>query len=186
MPAKRLSMRKIREVLRLRAQGLSDREIARVVGSGRTTVARIRLRAEEVGLSWPPPEGLSDSALEALLYPPIPHPSIQPRAMPQWSYIHQELRRPAVTLQLLWLEYKATHPESYQYSRFCALYNAWKDTLDPVLMVPRSQLKVGGPGSLVFNSPFASGQPAPGHRDGPSGPRGAGSRGSSGSSSRSR
>jgi len=133
-------MRKIREVLRLRAQGLSDREIARVVGGGRTTVARIRLRAEEVGLSWPLPEGLSDSALEALLYPPIPHPSIQPRAVPDWSHIHRELRHPRVTLQLLWQEYKATHPEGYQYSRFCALFNAWKDTLDPVL---RQEHKAG-------------------------------------------
>jgi transposase len=133
MPAERLSMRKIREVLRLRAQGLSDRKIARSVNVSRTAVRRMRERAEEAGVGWPLPEELADSALEALLYPPIPHPSIQPRAVPQWSYIHQELRRPGVTLQLLWLEYKATHPEGYQYSRFCALYNAWKDTLDPVL-----------------------------------------------------
>ena len=140
MPAERLSMRKIREVLRLRAQGLSDRKIARSVNVSRTAVRRMRERAEEAGVGWPLPEELADSALEALLYPPIPHPSIQPRAVPQWSYIHQELRRPAVTLQLLWLEYKATHPEGYQYSRFCALYNAWKDTLDPVL---RQEHKAG-------------------------------------------
>jgi transposase len=140
MPAERLSMRKIREVLRLQAQGLSDRKIARSVNVSRTAVRRMRERAEEAGVGWPLPEELADSALEALLYPPILHPSIQPRAVPQWSYIHQELRRPGVTLQLLWLEYKATHPEGYQYSRFCALYNAWKDTLDPVL---RQEHKAG-------------------------------------------
>jgi transposase len=140
MPAKRLSMRKIREVLRLRAQGLSDREIARVVGGGRSTVGRIRLRAEEVGLSWPLPEELTESALEALLFPPSPPPGIHPRPVPDWSHLHLELRRPSVTLQLLWLEYKATHPDGYQYSRFCGLYKSWKDTLDPVL---RQEHKAG-------------------------------------------
>ncbi len=79
MPAERLSMRKIREVLRLRAQGWSDRKIARSVNVNRTAVRRMRERAEEAGVSWPLPEALADSALEALLYPPIPHPSIQPR-----------------------------------------------------------------------------------------------------------
>jgi len=140
MPAERLSMRKIREVLRLRAQGLLDRKIARSVNVSRTAVRRMRERAEEAGVSWPLPEELSDSALEALLYPPIPYPSIQPRAVPDWSHIHRELRHPRVTLQLLWLEYKATHPEGYQYSRFCALYKAWKNTLDPVL---RQEHKAG-------------------------------------------
>lgn len=140
MPAERLSMRKIREVLRLRAQGWSDRKIARSVNVSRTAVRRMRERAENADVSWPLPEGLADSALEALLYPPIPHPSIRPRAVPDWSQIHRELKGPGVTLQLLWLEYKATHPEGYQYSRFCALYKAWKDTLDPVL---RQEHKAG-------------------------------------------
>ena len=69
MPAKRLSMRKIKEVLRLRAQGRSDREVARSVKVARTTARRIRRRAEAAGLSWPLPDGLTESALEALLFP---------------------------------------------------------------------------------------------------------------------
>ncbi|MCH7935369.1 MAG: helix-turn-helix domain-containing protein, partial [Gemmatimonadetes bacterium] len=77
MPAKRLSMRKIKEVLRLRAQGRSDREVARSVKVARTTVRRIRRRAEEAGLSWPLPDDLSESALEALLFPTLPPPLIQ-------------------------------------------------------------------------------------------------------------
>ena len=58
MPAKRLSMRKIKEVLRLRARGCSDREVARSVNVARTTVRRIRRRAEEAGLSWPSSLGI--------------------------------------------------------------------------------------------------------------------------------
>ena len=74
MPAKRLSMRKIREVLRLKAQGLSDREVARSVKAARATVRRIRLRAEAAELGWPLPDDLTESALEALLFPPHPPP----------------------------------------------------------------------------------------------------------------
>jgi len=140
MPAKRLSMRKIKEVLRLRAQGLSDREVARSVKVARTTVRRIRRRAEAAGLGWPLPDELTESALEALLYPPHPPPGIHPRQLPNWKYIHAELRRKGVTLQLLWLEYKEAHPSGYQYSRFCALFHQWKDALDPVL---RQEHKAG-------------------------------------------
>ncbi len=133
-------MRKIKEVLRLRAQGRSDREVARSVKVARTTVRRIRRRAEGAGLSWPLPDDLTESALEALLFPPHPPPGIHPRPIPNWGDIHAELRRKAVTLQLLWLEYKAVHPDGYQYSRFCDLFRQWRDCLDPVL---RQEHKAG-------------------------------------------
>ncbi len=140
MAAKRLSMRKIKEVLRLRAQGLSDRKVARSVKAARTTVRRIRRRAEAAGLGWPLPEDLTESALEALLFPPHPPPGVYPRPIPDWKHIHAELRRDGVTLQLLWLEYKEAHPDGFQYSRFCDLFRQWKDCLDPVL---RQEHKAG-------------------------------------------
>lgn len=67
-------MRKIREVLRLKAAGLKIREIAEGTGSARTTVYEYLVRAEGAGLSWPLPEDLDDEALEARLFPP-PRPS---------------------------------------------------------------------------------------------------------------
>jgi len=140
MPAKRLSMRKIKEVLRLQAQGRSDREVARSVKTARTTVRRIRRRAKAAGLGWPLPDDLTESALDALLYPPHPPPGIYPRPLPDWKYIHAELRRKGVTLQLLWLEYKEAHPDGFQYSRFCDLFRQWKAALDPVL---RQEHKAG-------------------------------------------
>lgn len=140
MAAKRLSMRKIKEVLRLRAQGLSDRKVARSVKVARTTVRRIRRRAEAAGLGWPLPEDLTESALEALLFPPHPPPGVYPRPLPDWKHIHAELRRDGVTLQLLWLEYKEAQPDGFQYSRFCDLFRQWKGCLDPVL---RQEHKAG-------------------------------------------
>ena len=73
MPAKRLSMRKIQEVLRLKwAQGLSNRQIAKACGIGRPTVSEYLRRAAEAGLAWPLPAGLDEANLERQLFPPPP------------------------------------------------------------------------------------------------------------------
>jgi hypothetical protein len=70
LPRKRLTMRKIRDVLRLKAAGLNIREIAEGTRSARTTVYEYLVRAEGAGLSWPLPEDLDDEGLEARLFPP--------------------------------------------------------------------------------------------------------------------
>ena len=75
MPAQRLSMRQVREVLRLTwAGGLSDRKIARSLSVSRPTVAEYVRRAQAAGLSWPLPAPLDDAALERLLFPVAPAP----------------------------------------------------------------------------------------------------------------
>ena len=127
MPRERLPMRKIRDVLRLHADKLSKRRIAVSVNLGRTAVRDTIKRATRAGLSWPLPEGLCDEALERLLFPP-PVQGRKRAAVPDrrplldWPILHRELRRPGVTLSLLWEEYRAAHPEGYGYSRFCDLY----------------------------------------------------------------
>src|SRR5882762_9805338 len=68
MPAERVPMRSVREILRLKAEGLSDRAIARSTRLARSTVSDYTGRAVAAGLSWPLPEGLTDTALEALLF----------------------------------------------------------------------------------------------------------------------
>ena len=132
MAAKRLSMRKLKEVLRLAALGHSDRVIAHSLDVGRSTVRRYRKRAEEVELVWPAAAELADSELAARLFPGSEPPDGS-RPVPDWAQVDQELRRKGVTLELLWLEYKAAHGDGYQYSRFCDLYRQWKGTLDVVL-----------------------------------------------------
>lgn len=134
MPAERVSMRRIREVLRLSWGGkLSPRAVAQSCGLGRTTVREYLQRARQAGLSWPLPEKLSDGELETLLFPPPVSPTNAPRPLPDWERVHEELKRKGVTLFLLWEEYKAVHPEGYEYSRFCDLYRAWAGRL-PVWM----------------------------------------------------
>ena len=69
MPTETLSMRRIREVLRLRHQGLTERVIARTLGVSNEVVHGYVRRARLAGLSWPLPEGLDDESLELLLFP---------------------------------------------------------------------------------------------------------------------
>ena len=130
MPRERLPMRKIRDVLRLHAGGLSKRRIAASLTIGRTAVGDYIRRAKRAGLGWPLAEGLADEDLDRLLFPPAP--VVYPRGRPpaDWPALHRELKRPGVTLSLLSEEYRAVHPDGYGYSQFCARYRAWKGKLD--------------------------------------------------------
>jgi transposase len=134
MSATRLTMRKIREVLRLAFDcHLTKRQIARSCAIARSTVSEYLMRFTASGLSWPLSAETDDQKLEALLFPPIPVVSEQPRESLDFVYIHRELRRKAVTLMLLWQEYKAVHPDGYQYSQFCNLYRQWAGRIEPVM-----------------------------------------------------
>ena len=133
MPGKRLSMRKIREILRLKFEcGQSNRTIARSCSISRSTVADYLLRTSAAGLTWPLPEELDEAGIERLLFPPQSIIS-KTRQEPDWAEIHQELKRKGVTLALLWQEYKERDPDGYQYSWFCKLYNKWAGTIDLVM-----------------------------------------------------
>jgi transposase len=130
----RLSMRKIREVLRLRyAVGLSARQVAASVQIAHSSVSEYERRLAAAGLSWPLPEGLSDTALERRLFPPPPPVPSETRPVPDWAVVHAELRRPGVTLMLLWEEYRAVHPQGFAYSWFCEHYRVWAGKLDLVM-----------------------------------------------------
>ena len=133
MPRERLPMRKIRDALRLHAGGLSKRQIAVSLNIGRTSARDYINRANRAGLGWPLPEELSDGDLEALLFPTAVAVSPCLRPPPDWPILHRELRRPGVTLSLLWEEYRAVHPMGFGYSRFCELYRAWKGKLAPTM-----------------------------------------------------
>jgi transposase len=127
-------MRQVREVLRLRhACGQSERQIATAIGISRTTVAEYLRRATVSGITWPVPAGLDDAALEARLFSPPFTPREALRPQPDWPRIHAELRRPGVTLMLLWQEYRAEQPEGYGYSRFCDLHADWRGGVSPTM-----------------------------------------------------
>ena len=130
---KRLPMRKIREALRLKAAGLTNRQIAVSLGVGRTTAGDYLERAERAGFSWPLPDDLDDAALEQRLFATADKGCGKARPQPDWAYIHRELRKRSVTLMLLWEEYRAVHPDGYGYSQYCERYRQWKGCLSPTM-----------------------------------------------------
>jgi transposase len=141
MPAGRVAMRHVREVLRLGLAGISKHEIARRSGLAASTVRETMARFKASGLDWPLPDSVTDSELEAKLYKNAGTQQGHRRhAEPDWVGIHRELRRKHVTLSILWDEYIELHPDGYRYSRFCELYRAWEGKLS----VTMRQTHAGG------------------------------------------
>lgn len=141
MPRPRLAMRKVRDILRLAVgQGLSRRQVGAALGIPFTTVSDHLRRAQQAGLGWPLPDEMDDTALDAALFRNDPAPPTDSRPVPDWHEVHRELRRPGVTLMLLWFEYRERHPEGYAYSQFCHHYRAFSKTVD---LVMRQEHKAG-------------------------------------------
>ena len=98
MPQKWLPMRKIREILRLKKEGYSNRTIARICQVSNSTVGDYLARAKRSELSWPLPEGLSEEALYARLFPEKKSISFTVRPEPNWEAVQRELAKRGVSL----------------------------------------------------------------------------------------
>jgi transposase len=128
MPVKRTTMRKIREILRLRrSAGLSIRQISASTKASVGAIQKLLTKAEALGLGWPLPPELDDNQLARLFYPGADTRVSARYQAPDWSVIHQELKRKGVTKQLLWEEYTQQYPNRcYSYSQFCDRYTHWQ------------------------------------------------------------
>ena len=141
MPAERIAMRQVRDVLRLNAAGVSGNEIARRVGVASSTVRLTLKRLAAAGLSWPLPSDMTDRVLEGQLFTAAgKKQGHRRRGEPDWAAVHRELKRKHVTLQILWDEYIERHPDGYHYSRFCELYRGWASRIS----VTMRQTHAGG------------------------------------------
>ena len=133
MPRKRVSMRKIREALRLKwGLGIAERQTAKSCRISRSTLWEYLRRAKDAGLSWPLPDDLDDAALEVLLFQGDPNRGMR-RPEPDWLEIHRERKRKGVTLLLLWQEYIAQYPNGYGYVTFTTKYRKWRGGLDATM-----------------------------------------------------
>lgn len=135
MPAKReLTMRQIRQLLRLHHEGVGAREIGRTLRIARSTVQDNLDRVRAAGLSWPLPPDLTDEVLERRLFARAGVKSgARRRAAPDWSVVAREMKRSGVNLTILWEEYREAQPDGYGYSRFCDLYREFERRLSPVM-----------------------------------------------------
>ena len=128
MATQRNTMRKIRDILRLRLLGgLSIRQIKASTKASVGAIQKLLAKADELGLGWPLPEALDDHQLAQLFYPKA-DPSVSARHhVPDWSALHQEFKHKGMTKQLLWEEYTQQYPNRcYSYSQFCDRYRHWR------------------------------------------------------------
>jgi transposase len=141
----RLSVKKIKDLLRLHLVGgvRSRRQLGRAIGCSKTAASDCVRRAEVAGLNaWEAIAELDEGQLEKRLYPSAREGGAPPRTvlrpLPDWAKVREELARRdhQVTLALLWQEYKAEHPEGYQYSQFAELYRRFEKKLSVVLRQP--------------------------------------------------
>ena len=120
MARRPISMRKTREILRLKHEvGLTNHQIAASLHLSHVCVGKYLRRARQAGVGWPIPETLDDEQLQQRLRatPPVGEPR---RYLPPMAEVHRELQRQGVTLQLVWEEYRREHPDGYGRYQFWA------------------------------------------------------------------
>ena len=137
MTQERLSMRKIREVLRLKHEaGLSNRAIARACCVSNSTVGDYLQRANTAGIVWPLPEDLGEEELYRKLFPEKEAVKGVQRPIPNWEEVQRELSRRGVTLMLLWQEYREKHPDGYGRTQFFEHYGRWNRAHTTTMRLP--------------------------------------------------
>lgn len=147
MPAERIAMHKIKELLRLKYDcALSHEQIARALSISKGVVAKYVKATVASGRTWEELSAADEAELRRVL-------GLGTRgrgaslgyAVPDLAAVHQELKRKHVTLALLWEEYvQAADGPAYQYSRFCDLYRAFARRLK------RSMRQVHRAGEKLF------------------------------------
>lgn len=154
-----------KQVLRLRAEGVSQRGIADALGCSRNTVAAVFAAANTAGVGFGQVADLAADEVRRLLLPEAVAPDSD-RAAPDFGQVHRELARSSVTLLLLWNEYVAKCRESgqvpYQYSFFNEQYRRWMKSTGASMRIQRSpgeSIEVDWAGdTMVFADPV-TGEP---------------------------
>ncbi len=96
-----------------------------------SSVAKVVIDAAALGCDLATLDALTDSELEAKLYPKAAPTCVRPA--PDCAALHLELRRPGVTLALLHVEFLGTHPDGVRYTAFCDRYRKWLKRRSPVM-----------------------------------------------------
>lgn len=146
MPTPRVTMHKIKECLRLKLDcDLSHERIALALGLSKGVVSKYVSRAQDAGLGWAALSELDEAQIQAQLCV-LASTTRGDRAAIDLPWVHRELRRKGVTLQLLWQEYCEAHADrpTYRYTQFCQHYHDYAGSLR------RSMRQVHRAGEKVF------------------------------------
>ena len=120
MAGKTIIMSKLKQIIRLRSDGVALQTIAKAVEISRNTVKKYLRLIEVKGLTVGQLLQLEDNELEDLLADPDPEDEQRLASLSSlFPYFEKELQRTGVTRWVLWGEYKQQHPDGFSYSRFC-------------------------------------------------------------------
>lgn len=129
MAKQRISMNKIREIIRLNQQAnLSQRAIARTLNISRPVVKEYIAKIEKAGLRYDHIREMDDDTLLQLITNKVKPNSKRYDVLQQkFDYFHKELKRTGVTLERLWQEYRSEHADGFSYSQFCYHFQLWRN-----------------------------------------------------------
>ena len=113
-----------KEILRLNSLKINNSQIASSLGCSRTTVIAVVRRANECGITQLLAAEMSNRELAKAMFPS--ETGNQGYKMPDYEYVHREMAKSSVTLNLLWLEYCDACREArlipYQLTQFKKYY----------------------------------------------------------------
>lgn len=137
MANKKTDMSKLRQMLRLYAQGESKLRISELTGVSRNTLKKYLKIYARLGLSLQAIEGHSDQELDHLFGEDfLPEPSDKYKALESFfPTMEKELKKRGITRQILWERYIAMHPDGYKVSQFKYHYQQWLRHSKPVMHI---------------------------------------------------
>ncbi len=127
MAGQTINMAQVKQIIRLRSNGVALQSIAKAVNISRNTVKKYLRLIEVKQLQYEALMEMDDMALDALIQDPDLQDEARYQTLSQlFPYFEKELTRTGVTRWVLWGEYKDKHPDGYSYSQFCDHFKSWK------------------------------------------------------------
>ena len=116
-----IAMRALKQIIRLKQQGKSLKQIVRICQTSRNTVRKYIALSDQSSFTADELLNMDDQALELALLP-VDSKGRDDRyevLVAQLEHYQEELRRTGVNRWVLWSEYRQTHPNGYSYTQFC-------------------------------------------------------------------
>lgn len=137
MANKKTTMSKLRQMLRLYAQGESKLRISELTGVSRNTLKKYLKIYAQLGLNLTEIEKKSDQELDQLFGEcQLPEPCEKYKVLETFfPEMEKELKKRGVTRQILWERYIARHPDGYKVSQFKYHYQEWLKQSKPVMHI---------------------------------------------------
>jgi transposase len=126
MAGQRLDIMDIRQLIKLKEKGMSNRKVALALGISRNTVNTYVNTFSDLELNFQQLEKLTETELVAI-FPQADYkdPVRYEKLSALFPYIEEELSKPGATLQNLWKDYHENNPLAYAYTQFVHYYQLW-------------------------------------------------------------